>query len=114
MNITAKDFELSPSMTALAQEKVKKIERLLTHIEPDLYDITVTYQKAQPESEGFVVDVRVQLPSKTFYAKGKNYQADSAVIDAVEKVSRQIKSHLDKVRGTDQYSKVAKEKRSIN
>jgi len=85
--ITSDNIEMSPSMTALAEEKLQKLENHLKDVSDDLKSIRVVLNSGP--NEQFIARVEATVHGKTYVADETSLTLENALVEAVEDVDRQ-------------------------
>lgn len=96
---------MSPSMEALAKEKVGKLENQLTHLPEDTRLIRVVMNKV-PENM-FEVKLLITVRGKEYFTDETDYVLETALIRAVDELERMLKK--EKIIGTAQDWEQARE-----
>lgn len=103
--ITSDNIQMSPSMEALAKEKVGKLENQLTHLPEDTRLIRVVMNKV-PENM-FEVKLLITVRGKEYFTDETDYVLETALIRAVDELERMLKK--EKIIGTAQDWEQARE-----
>ena len=93
--ISSRNLTISAQITNLIYEKLKKIERHLQDFSEELMDIKVVLNKGP--RFGYIVQIDVFVPKKTFVANSGNFNIEGAMDDAVEEIIKQIDRHKGKL-----------------
>lgn len=93
--ITSNNFHLSSKLVKLVKEKITKLQKFIVGVNEDLRDIRVVVDKAP--RFGYVVELELWIPNKSFIARAGNLNIEGAVDDAVEEMIRQLKRYKGKI-----------------
>jgi len=103
--ITSDNIQMSPSMEALAKEKVGKLENQLSHLPEDTRLIRVVMNKV-PENM-FEVKLLITVRGKEYFTDETDFILETALIRAVDELERMLKK--EKIIGTAQDWEQARE-----
>jgi len=108
--ITSDNIQMSPSMEALAKEKVGKLENQLSHLPEDTRLIRVVMNKV-PENM-FEVKLLITVRGKEYFTDETDFILETALIRAVDELERMLKK--EKIIGTAQDWEQAREAKRVS
>jgi ribosome-associated translation inhibitor RaiA len=79
------------------QRQVLKMEKLLTHYDPDLTQLHGDIEK-QPRKESYLFSLNLSLPTGTLYATGEGADVRKSVKAAFAEIEAQLKKHVSLLR----------------
>ncbi len=87
--MTAKDFELTPSLHTYITERFSKLE----HFRDDLIDanVSLTIERHHTKGDKYLADARIRIPGKDVYAFVRDVDMRKAVDVLVAKLGRQLR-----------------------
>jgi len=88
--ITSDNIDLSPSMKSLATEKLDKVDRLLSDIDPDSKSVRIVLNKGQEEGT-FTVKIHLNANGKEYFSDDTSYTLENTIINTVEEIVRMIR-----------------------
>lgn len=93
--ITSNNFDLSPKLKSLLQEKLQKIEKFIPDVSEELRDIRLVFNKGQ--RFGYLAKIEVFIPGITLVGRAAGFSAEGTVDEAVEEIIRQIRKFKGKL-----------------
>ncbi len=87
--ITSDNIQMSPSMEALAKEKVAKLEKQLTHLSKESKMIRVVLNSIPDDK--FEVKLLINVRGKEYFAQENDFTLESALVRAVEELERMLR-----------------------
>lgn len=95
LQVTSDNLEITPSMKALAEQKVSKILEKLSDYPDDLVDMRVVMNTGSAEGT-FEAKVSLKTNGRTIVGEDFEYNLESALIKAVDDALRQYTKEKDK------------------
>ncbi len=90
--IQSDNMELTPSMSELAKSKLEKLSKHFQTAGDSSY-VRVVMNSAPVDS--FEVKINIEINGKTFFGDDTNYSLESALINAVDELGRQLDKSKD-------------------
>jgi len=87
--ITSDNIEMSPSMEALAKDKIQVLDNKLKLIPHEEKSVRVVLNKA-PDDQ-FEVKIRIAVRGKEYFAEDIDFKLETALIDAIQILARKLK-----------------------
>jgi ribosome-associated translation inhibitor RaiA len=84
--ITSDNIEMSPSMTALAHEKMKKVEDKLQHVHDGMKSFRIVMNSM--EEQQFLVKIHAMVHGKEYFVEEPGYPLENAMAVAVNRLER--------------------------
>jgi ribosome-associated translation inhibitor RaiA len=102
--ISCKQEEFHPAVEAEMQKDIPKVEKLLSHYDPDLVLLHATFDK-QARKEEYSLSLNLSLPTGTIHDVGEGSDIRSAVKKAFAALKAQLKRHQEKLRGGHEWNR---------
>lgn len=89
--ITSDNISLSPSMKALALEKLEKLDRVLKDIDENSRSARVVLNKGAGDEDTFVCKIHLNVKGKEYFSDDTDYTLETAIVRTIEELVRMIK-----------------------
>jgi len=89
--ITSDNISLSPSMKALALDKLQKLDRVLSDIPEDSRSARVVLNKGSGDEDTFEVKIHLNAKGKEYFSDDTDYTLETAIVRTIEELVRMIK-----------------------
>ncbi|MBI4091355.1 ribosome-associated translation inhibitor RaiA [candidate division WWE3 bacterium] len=97
--ITSENLPLTPKLTDLSNEKLRKIEKFLKDVGEELRDVRMIVDR-RPRF-GFRAKIEVWIPGTSFVAKEVGFSIEGTIDEAVRDIIRQVNRHKGKLQEKD-------------
>jgi len=89
--ITARHFDITPSLKSRIEEKLSKLEKFSSNLMESSIIIELMEKRV-------LVELILHSRTSDFYATAKSYEMQTAVDNAIKKMKKQLKSHRDRLK----------------
>ncbi len=96
LQVTSDNLEITPSMRALAEQKVSKLINKIKDVPDDLLNVRVVLNKGGAQKT-FETKIEVTFEGGKIVGKDFEYSLESSIIKAVDDALRQYKKEKDKL-----------------
>jgi putative sigma-54 modulation protein len=91
------DVHRTPALQEHIQNKVEKVERLVTNTSEDMVHLQIKMDKVHRKEE-YRVHLNMHFPGRTLHAEDTSHNAMTSSTEAFEDLLRQIKTYKQKMR----------------
>lgn len=96
LQMSSLKFDADTKLLDFVQKKADKLDTFYDQIIDG--EVSMKVEKSEDKLNK-VVEMKVNIPGSTMFAKEKNKSFEAAVDEAVESIRRQIKKHKGKIQG---------------
>lgn len=108
--IQSDNMDLSPSMTELAKDKLRKLEKHFKDYPDDTITARVVLNKAPDDT--FEVKIKFGINGKEIFAEKVNYSLESALVVVIEDLDKQLEKERSKHRTEKEWNAQRDQKRA--
>ena len=94
LQMHAVHFNADQKLLDFIQEKVDKLETFFDRIIDG--EVFLRLEK-DPKKQNKVVEIKINIPNHTLFAKGQDSSFEAATFETVESLRRQLKKHKEKM-----------------